>query len=316
MKRTYYSFIVLLASACQPQARTEPTQAVREPVSVVGSASAAPLAKTAPATASLAPVESLTPEMQRVFQAHDLSPLLQTVNSANAHAQNGFFGPDHYRIEVAFTEVRRDPAHPTVYFLRGKDRYKGRITPFSGIFTVNRFGEQPPYSAAQLAESQQEKYDLTNDPNLFATEGYFELREDSTYRGAGIFRGRLNVDWAVNEDKSLALNIRNEQSLSVRGLIKYEGTWTNGTTHRSYPVVWVEDIFSYSNQHQVLNEFTIGERDVDFNPKYAKLGWNSYWENQEWWAESSRPAAVHLPPVPSDMTAAPVVAADSLLAKQ
>ena len=235
MKSTYYPFIVLLASACQPQARTEPTKAVRESVSVVGSASVAPLAKTATAPASLASVESLTPEMQRVLQAHDLSPLLQTVHSANAHAQNGFFGPDHYRIEMAFTEVRRDPAHPTVYFLRGKDRYKGRITPFSGIYTINRFGEQPPYPAAQIAESQQKNYALTNDPNLFATEGYFELREDSTYRGAGIFRGRLNVDWVVNEDKSLALNIRNEQSPSLGGLIKYEGTWTNGTNHRSTP---------------------------------------------------------------------------------
>lgn len=282
----------LLAVACQPQARTEPAKAAPHPASIVGSVAAATPAKMATAVTGLAPVESLSPKMQQILQDHDLSPLLQTVHSADAHAQNGFFGPDHYRIEMAFTDVRRDPTHPAVYLLRGKDRYKGRVTAFAGTFTVSRFGEQPPSSAAQLAEARQHKYSLPNPPNLYATEGRFELWEDSTQRGAGVFRGKLNIDWRIADDGTLALETRSEQSLSLGGWIKYEGTWTNSAAHRTYAVVWVENIFGYSDQHPVLNEFTIGERDPDFNPKYAKLGWNSYWENKEWWTDSKpKPAA-------------------------
>lgn len=304
--------VSLCAAACQPQARTQPAQAAPHPAGIIGSAAAATLAAAATAAADFAPVEALSPPMQEVFQAHDLSPLLQTVHSADAHAQNGFFGPDHYRIELAFTDVRRDPAHPAVYFLRGKDRYKGRITEFAGTFTVSRFGEQPPYSAAQLADARQHNYSLTDTPNLYATEGRFELREDSTQRGAGVFRGKLNIDWRIADDGSLALGTRSEQSLSLGGWIKYEGTWTSFTTHRPYAVVWVENIFGYSDQHPVLNEFTIGERDPDFNPKYAKLGWNSYWENKEWWADSQRPATADSSTVASDMEVAQVVVADSI----
>jgi hypothetical protein len=37
--------------------------------------------------------------------------------------------------------------------------------------------------------------------------------------------------------------------------------------------------------HQVMKRFDIGERGSHINPKYARVGWNSFWENKEWWAD-------------------------------
>jgi hypothetical protein len=51
----------------------------------------------------------------------------------------------------------------------------------------------------------------------------------------------------------------------------------------------VQNIFYF--QQDIFRDFIIGERDMDFNPKYAKLGWNSYWENEEWWAEPGKVTA-------------------------
>ena len=279
----------LLAVACQPQARNEQAKAAPHPASIVGSVAAATPAKMATAGAGLAPLKSLSPKMQQILQDHDLSSLLQTVGSGEGHAQNGFFVPDHYRIEMAFTEVRRDPARPAVYFLRGKDRYKGRITAFIGTLTVTRFGEQMPNPAAQPTTDKKD-YTINAGPRMYSTEGRFELREESGQRGAGIFSGKVNIDWRIRQDKSVDLYCDTINSPSQQGLIKYEGTWTSATTHGIYPVVWAEDFYSYNAHQNILTDFSVGERGMEVNPKYAKLGWNKYWENDEWWA-ASKPQA-------------------------
>lgn len=265
-----------LAVACQPQARTEPTGAARRPGSVAGRAAAAPAEAPAPGGA-LAAFESLPPVLQSLVREHDLVPLLQTVTASNAHAQNGFFGPEHRRIELVFTEVRRDPSQSNRYYLRGKDRYKGRIVPFVGTISLLRFGQQPANTAYKRVRT-------------YSAEGRFELREDSTYAGAGMFQGRVNIDYLL-ENGVLYVESECEQMPSRGGGIKYEGTWTSGRTHRATPVVWVEDIIRYGNENKVLPEFGFVERHPYFNPKYARLGWDNYWQNDEWWADAKRKTA-------------------------
>ena len=305
MKYLFLS-IGLAASACQPQARTKRAASAEAPVLPVASVAAAP---------GPVAVSALSPQLRAGLQATDLSSVLQTVRQGSAFSQDGFFGPDHYRIEVAFTDVRRDPARPTVYYLRGQDRYKGTITPFAGTFIIDRFGEQPYFTARDITEMRKRGGVLANYPGFYTASGTFELREDSTRHGAGVFRGRLAVDWFTEKDGSLTLNCRDNTGASQGGLIKYEGTWTNAATHRTYPVVWVQDILAYNAVKDVLKEFNVGERDVVINPKYARLGWNTYWENDEWWATAKHsPAAAQAPS--QSLSAAPVAAADSALARQ
>ena len=263
MKYLLLSSCVLML-ACQPQARLQLANAARQPARAAG----------------LALVKSLSPELRAELQARDLAPLLQTVNGSTGYAQNGFFGPDHYRIELAFAEVRRDPAHPTHYFLRGKDRYKGRITPFAGTFVMSRFDEQPADTSQHEALRLQRQV-------IGSAEGHFELREETTRLHAGLFQGQLNIDFVASRNGSLFLDTESEKLPSKGGNITYAGTWTDNNTHRMQPVVWVDDIVAYGNANKVLADFAFVERHPYFNPKYARLGWNNYWSNEEWWADAA-----------------------------
>jgi len=102
-----------------------------------------PLTGTSAQVASVGPAAELTPPvpadsllLKRLARTTNFSPLLQTVQADAAdhqnYAQNGFFGPTHYRIEMATTQVVRDPANPALYHVRGLSRYKKFITPFMG----------------------------------------------------------------------------------------------------------------------------------------------------------------------------------------
>ncbi|MBO2011659.1 hypothetical protein [Hymenobacter negativus] len=292
MKTLFRTLALAVAgTACQHQ--DPPTQAAAQPV-----------AQALVSAVSTTPDGKLTPAIRELLQRCDFSPLLQTVGNGTArhysHVQNGFFGSSHYRIEMVLTEVRRDSVHPTVYYLRGKDRYQGVITPFAGTVTLTHLFSQPRYSARQIAEAKAEfGEELRNEADMYSVLGDFELREDKTRRGSGTFRGRLAIDWSLEKDGSVELSMRNGQAASQGGEIKYEGRWTSAATHRTRPVVWVEDLLSYVEAQHVLDEFNIGDREVVINPRYAHLGWNTYWENDEWWADSAGEA-----PLPSGLNSA------------
>lgn len=282
MKKLFGVLVLAMAgTACQQQA--PPTQHVADaaPVSTVSTDNRVAAAVASAAGAPLAPGQ------QRLLQQHDLSLLLETTAdrgpNGSIHVFNGFFGPSHRRIEVIFTEVQRDANQPTRYYLRGKNRYKGIITPFAGTFTITQLADQPHFTKQELAEGYDRE---VNQASLYTAVGYCVLREDSTYKNSGVFRGQLALDWWVNPDGELRQSSRTSRTLTQNGGIKFDGQWLPYGQATAKSVVWVEDIFAYGPH--ILNNFAIGERDPDFNPKYAKLGWNTYWTNDEWWGDSTK----------------------------
>ena len=38
--------------------------------------------------------------------------------------------------------------------------------------------------------------------------------------------------------------------------------------------------------NNILADFSYGERDIQINEKYVHLGWDNYWEQDEWWVDS------------------------------
>ena len=57
-------------------------------------------------------------QVDRVAAAHDLSPLwsnLEKNSPTEEPSFRGFFGPDHHRFEMVFSEVTRDAADPALY---------------------------------------------------------------------------------------------------------------------------------------------------------------------------------------------------------
>lgn len=225
--------------------------------------------------------EPLTAEERQFLAQYNLTSLLQMQEKAGYELMNGFFGPDHYRIEFAMLEVKQDPDDPTHYLLRGQNRFKQRITPFTGDLTINQLRSQPQ---VEISKGESNEYgQQLNRQNMYCAIGTFRLREASGQPGSGTFEGRAVIDFRVDEEGQLSLDSRNEEVGTMGGEVLLEGYWTSTATRQRKAITLVRNIIHYNQD--IFEEFTIGERDPDFNPKYARLGWDTYWQNEEWWAE-------------------------------
>jgi hypothetical protein len=279
--------LVAAGTACQPQASS-----VSADVAVAKS----PAPVAAPAVAAPAPLEKAASPVPQFLAQHNMARLLQTATTgevaAEPHVYNGFYGPDHRRIELAFTQVSRAKSRPNVYAIQGKSRYKSVITPFAGTLVLTRVIGQPHFSKKELAGTDDPLgyIDPALDKEPFYTVvGSFILREDSTHKNAGVFQGSAALDVRPDPASGLRLESRTGRTLTRGGQAKFTGTWTPYGPGSAKPVVWVDNIFVYGAH--VFSHFTLGDRDIDFNPKYAKLGWNTYWTNDEWWADGYRATA-------------------------
>ena len=267
----------------------------QHPTTQTAAAPAAGVAAAARPVAAAAP--SLPPPLRALLASHDVAKLLEKAPD-NTEVMNGFYGPDHYRVEFVLLSVRPDADNPALLHVRGMDRYKGTVTPFEGEVRLTRLEKQPPMTARDLALVREYGGEEENDSTAQALRGTFELREAPDRQGAGVITGAVAIDFRVDEQGQLQRYSQGERSPSERGGVTFEGTWRSNLTQKTQPVVWVADVFNYGPK--LFDEFAIGGREPDFNPKYAKLGWDTYWENDEWWAE------------PNAATARAAASADSL----
>jgi hypothetical protein len=220
-------------------------------------------------------LEPYSPErMMRVLQAHDISSLFK-YDSLENPVQNGFFGPDHYRIEMVFTSVQPDSVQHNVFHIVGKSRHKKVITPFSGTLRLTTMWHQKANGSMMPSEMPYEVH------------GTYDLREAKGSKYAGRFVGQSELYFSLTENGSLewdySLGSQRGGSASV-----FKGTWQAYSGRSITPAIWAKNIELIAET--VLPNFSIGERDVIINPKYASLGWNNYWENDEWWHETPKPA--------------------------
>lgn len=252
-----------MATACQPQSK--PT-ATAPPVVAASHKAAAPAAG--------APVNEHSLEF---VSRYNLTPLLQEDADNSVLHLNGFYGPDNYRMELALLSVRHDPAQPGRYLVTGKDRYKKIITPLTGYIDFTDAGSCP---VMMFRES---------DSPACTVQGRYELREDSTTHGAGIFRGRIAADISISATNEVQLHSNGTNSPSRGGMLTLTGNWTSLATGQQKAATWVYDLEGYHGP-QVASDFIIGERGEEINFKYAKFGWNNVWENDEWWADSPKPS--------------------------
>ena len=230
--------------------------------------------------ASIKPVEhtKILPDSSlRLLQQYNLSSLWCNPDTALASENrfDGFYGNDHYRIEMYFSEVYQDAELPHIFHVKGKSRYKKNVTPFEGqirIETVSAFND-PNISKEDMEIKQ-----------AYSLKGIFELKEDSTRQGSGIFAGNLQMDFAINNENQVQPWFFTPTTPAQGSGFKFEGQWTSNKTATQKPVIWAKDLFMFANN--ILKNFSIGERDVEINPKYRHLGWDNYWEVEEWWVES------------------------------
>lgn len=248
------------------------------------------------AVAPEAPTPQVAAPTLALLRQHDMSNLLQGRGYSeseegleSSQVLNGFFGPAHYRLAVILLAVRQDSLRPLVYHVRGKSRFKDTILPFRGTITLSQLLEQPHYSAQEVAIAQQEKWVLPDvNRALYTAIGHFELREQAGQRGVGVYRGRVAFDFGIAENGKPDYAWRTDRTPAQNTQLEYAGTWTSTVTKRQTTVLWARELFNNPDV-EALDMFTLGDRERIISPKYARLGWDEYWENDEWWTESPKP---------------------------
>jgi hypothetical protein len=216
------------------------------------------------------------------LSALDLSKLFASINPEESFSNrfDGLYGKDNYRIEIFFAEASKDEGNQTIYHIKGKNRFKKTITPFEGIITVDSLiaFEDPNIDTLNF-DQESIKHKV-----LYSAIEKFILKEDSTAQGSGVFSGKITMDFLVRDDNSLDLWYFSPQTQSKASGFRFMGEWQSYKTKAVKPVIWAKDLFIFANE--IIKDFSIGDRDIEINPKYRHLGWDNYWEMDEWWLDA------------------------------
>jgi hypothetical protein len=297
MKQLYWIYMLALAVAsCQH--RTPPTQTVAvEPPPTT----AAPAREEVNARRKqVAVADSLTPEMRNALRQVDVSKLFlapeSLQNAGYKSALDGFFGQNPQRLSLAILRVTRDSLQPELLHVAGKARYKKQVTAFAGDM---RFMHLADYYDQGLLLTQGEDgfiQDTTSEAgnitNAKAYAGSATFRFTSQAPVAYVLTGQALLDfWIMNNGTVGVMHtpaegiVLKEAATKGSGLV-LKGNWQDASgAARSFLVS--SDIFLLSPG--LIADFGVGDRGTGVNPKYAKLGWNTFWENDEWWADTPTP---------------------------
>jgi len=292
--------LACVSIACQPQA-TQTTAAPK--TALVQAPPVSPAKVGQPLPVLFAAADTLTLPMRKLAEQIDLSKLWQsdTKERRQHPVLEGFFGPDHYRFMMFFSQVTRDNAHPEVYHVSGKCHYRKNIRPFTGTLTLRRMEDADVFYspnddifAAEYAASLHP--DSTNERlirasaqlHIYSAWARLQLAEEAT-ENSGIFEGEAVLNFYVNNTKRVgyasAPVLTEGEPARGSGLL-LRGARCNRTTQQLKKFVVADDVFAAAPE--VYKDFGIGDRGFEINPKYAKLGWNEAWENDEWWADSPK----------------------------
>jgi hypothetical protein len=196
---------------------------------------------------------------------------------------DGFYGKDNYRIEMYFGKVTQDPNRKNVYLVEGKSRFKKTIIPFEGEIVFDKATLIKDPNMQDLENIIDDESEI-NSNQFTALEGIFKLKEDARLNSSGVFEGRVFMDILTKKKGDTQLWFYSPESKAQGGGFKFDGNWTSYKTGSQKHIVWAKDIFNFADS--ILEEFSIGEREVEINPKYRHLGWDKYWENDEWWSDA------------------------------
>jgi hypothetical protein len=269
---------------------TRATAALAPPASTPKQPLVAAAAKATLPSAAAVPAASLAPAT--VLQRYDLSALWQGKYDAEVTQtgpMDGFFGSDYQRIAFFFTEVRRDSLRPAVYWVKGKTRLRKTVSSFSGTISLASLTR---LKAKGMTREDVGLLDVEDLQSVFTAEATFEFREQPQSGTTGIFKGTSYLDFYLDAEGKVhsAMSMMDASPvMPAKGAgVLYAGQWASYAAGPSKPVLVSGNVFITAPK--ALSHFSIGDRDPSFNPKYAKLGWNDYWANEEWWADSPQPS--------------------------
>jgi len=288
------------SAACQPQATTTTAPSA----SVITEQPSSLAKKPSPLPVLFGPADTLSAAMRSLLQKHDLSALWSGTDKQRriTPVLEGFFGPDHYRFMMVITAARRDAQNPAVYQVQGKCHYRKNIRPFFGTLTVRQVVDSEKYYSPQDASFHPVRSDSMSGEAWSAAyeqavgqAAYYSLKarlqlQEAAAANSGIFEGEAVLNFFVAPGQRVGYAgapaiTEGEPARGSRILLR--GSRLNRTTQQVKQFVVADDVFAAAPD--VYKDFGVGERGGEINPKYAHLGWNEYWENDEWWADSPKP---------------------------
>jgi hypothetical protein len=242
----------------------------------LGATAPAPSAPKARPTNRHAPAVSAA----TFFRQHNLASLWRlNAESGQPLVLLGCMGTQYRRLELVYESVRRDAHNPQLYHVRGKSRERDRIMPFTGTILLTTVKKvrvtDPPSGFRALAHYQ--------------AAGRFRLREAPAEEGSGTLTGTLTMTFSrTAAGLAYMPGQSTEWDYPVPGEgTKFTSTWTSASHPEPIQLVWATNFIDIADS--VIERFHIGDRGVHINPKYARMGWSRYWENDEWWAEAEEP---------------------------
>ena len=296
MKRLVIGLFALGLAACQSHPAQVARQPAARPVRYVEVADTTRSAivqvavdTAAPPTLHLSRQPLAAAAMARLLERHDLSNFWRGQDSQEEMPPlDGFFGPDYRRISFAFISLRRDSRNPALYHVTGKTRLRQTVTPFTGEVRITSVIRLRPDK--HQPDVLWHELDVDSLGKVYSATATFAFREDSAAAGAGQYVGTSYLDFCLTlgQPAQLARPYGTVAAMPTKGTgILYRGHWTNYYTNQVKALLLSSEVAKIAPV--ALIDFTIGDRDATFNPKYAKLGWNEYWANDEWWADSPKP---------------------------
>jgi hypothetical protein len=294
--------LALAGPACQQQKQPAQSAALIMPSKHVSAKVAAVLALT-----TKAKPDSLTAEMRAALREVNISKLFlapESQSAGSAMALDGFFGTNPQRLSLAIVQASRDSLRPELIHVVGKARDQRRVTSFTGDIYLTRLvdfynqdllfsqGEFFPHGESSLIEDTTAGGDghITN-ARAYAASATFRFIGSAP--ASYVLSGEAFLDFWVMNNRTVGTLYSPAQGAVVEkaatkgsGLL-LKGNWQDLTLKTVRPFSVSRDVFLLSPS--LIADFGIGERNSQVNPKYAKMGWNTYWENDEWWAESPEP---------------------------
>ncbi|MBF9239397.1 hypothetical protein I2I05_18535 [Hymenobacter sp. BT683] len=285
--------LALVAAACHEKAPVAQAASVSQvAVEAQGAASTSAQLAQPPLPSLFKVSDTLTAPMQSLLSRCNLAGLLQgdIKNRQTNPALEGFFGPDHYRFALIFNDVQLDEQNPAVYHVRGKCHYRKNVRNFTGTLTIQQV-QDLPRGGFFIAGAGSDLPD-TAAAQTYTARARLQLVEENS-DNSGVFEGEAVLDFYTLADSNKTDYVTGvlgiDESMPARGSgLLLRGNRLNRSTKQVKKFVVSTDFFAAAPD--VYTDFGIGDRGGQINPKYAKLGWDEAWENDEWWADSPKPS--------------------------
>lgn len=223
-------------------------------------------------------------ENPTILDSIDLSNLMVYKDDLGGYANNfnGFFGTDNYRIEIYWEDAYKDSSDSKLYHVSGKTRFKKNIAKFTGEIRIDSVFEfvDPRINLAEFGYEEADKQTL----KTYEIRGKLSMKEDPGNSHAGQFTGNFYMDFSHAASGLVdTWYFSPDTPANGSGFIS-SGFWNLYGNPTQKPYVFGKDFFMFAND--ILEDFSYGERDVEINQKYLHLGWDAWWENDEWWVEN------------------------------